>query len=77
MADSTRSLNFPGRHPIWWFLMGPAGAAGSMWGRRLSEDRPLLGRIVFVLGLALIAIGHGAAINWAYVRLAGHHQRAG
>jgi hypothetical protein len=24
----------------------------------------------------LIAIGHGWAINWAYVRLAGHHRHA-
>ena len=74
MADDTGSMSFLRRHPIWWFLMGPAGAAGSIWGKRLSEDRPLLGHIVFVLGLALIAIGHGWAINWAYVRFAGHHR---
>jgi hypothetical protein len=78
MADGTSSLNFPGQHRIWWFLTGPAGAAGSMWGRRLSEDRPILGHIVFILGLVLIAIGHGWAINWAYIRFADncrHHQR--
>jgi hypothetical protein len=69
MADDTGSLSFLRRHPNWWFLIGPAGAAGSMWGKRLSEDRPLLGHIVFILGLVLIAIGHGWAINWAYVRL--------
>ena len=41
---------------------------------QLGEDRPILGHIVFILGLVLIAIGHGWAINWAYVRLAGHHR---
>jgi hypothetical protein len=61
--------------PPIWFAIGLAGAASSVWGKRLGEDRPLLGHIVYILGLALIAIGHGAAINWAYVRLAGHHQR--
>jgi hypothetical protein len=74
MTDDTRSLSFLGRHPL-WFVIGLAGAAGSVWGKRLGEDRPLLGYIVFILGLVLIAIGHGWAINWAYVRLAGHHQR--
>jgi hypothetical protein len=75
MADETSSLSFLRRHPFWWFLIGPAGLAGSVWGKRLGEDRPLLGHIVFTLGLVLIAIGHGWAINWAYVRLAGHHRR--
>jgi hypothetical protein len=75
MADETSSLGFLRRHSFWWFLIGPAGAAGSVWGKRLGEDRPLLGHIVFTLGLVLIAIGHGWAINWAYVRLARHHQR--
>jgi hypothetical protein len=51
-----------------------AGAAGALWGKRLGEDRPLLGRIVFILGLVLIAIGHGWAIDRAYVRLAGNHR---
>ena len=76
MADDSSSLSFLRRHPFWWFLIGPAGAAGSVWGKRLSENRPLLGHIVFILGLVLIAIGHGWAINWAYVRLAGHHRHA-
>jgi hypothetical protein len=75
MADETSSLGFLRRHSFWWFLIGPAGAAGSVWGKRLGEDRPLLGHIVFTLGLVLIAIGHGWVINWAYVRLAGHDQR--
>jgi hypothetical protein len=78
MADHTSSLSFSRQHPFWWFVIGLAGAAGSVWGKRLGEDRPLLGYIVFVLGLVLIAIGHGWGINWAYVRLAGlhrHHQR--
>ena len=66
MADDTSSLSFLRRHPFWWFLIGPAGAAGSVWGKRLGEDRPLLGYIVFILGVVLIAIGHGWAINWAY-----------
>jgi hypothetical protein len=64
--------------PPIWLVIGLAGAAGSVWGKRLGEDRPLLGHIVYILGLVLIAIGHGWAINWAYVRLAGHqkhHQR--
>ena len=74
MAHETSSLSFLRRRPLWWFLIGPAGPAGSVWGKRLGEDRPILGHIVFILGLALIAIGHGWAINWAYVRLAGHHQ---
>lgn len=74
MPDETSSLSFLRRHPFWWFPIGLAGAAGSLWGKRLSEDRPLLGYIVFILGLVLIAIGHGSVINWAYVRLAGHHQ---
>jgi hypothetical protein len=55
--------------------MGPAGAAASVWGKRLGEDRPLLGYIVFIVGLVLVAIGHGWAINWVYVRLAGHPRR--
>jgi hypothetical protein len=72
MVDDTSSLSFLRRHHFWRFLIGPAGAAGSVWGKRLGEDRPLLGHIVFILGLVLIAIGHGWAINWAYMRLAGH-----
>ena len=78
MADDASALSFPSRHPFWWFLVGPAGAVGSVWGKRLGEDRPLLGRIVFILGLVFIAIGHGWAIDRAYVRLTGqhrHHQR--
>ena len=43
-------------------------------GKRLGEDRPLLGHIVFILGLVLIAVGHGWAINWADVRFAGHQR---
>jgi hypothetical protein len=70
------SLSFFRRRPFWWFVIGPAGAVGSVWGKRLGEDRPLLGHIVFILGLVLIAIGHGWAIDWAYVRLAGHRRRA-
>ena len=73
MADDTSSLSFLSRRPFWWFLIGPAGAVGSVWGKRLAEDRPLLGHIVFILGLVLIAIGHGWAINWAYVRLVHHN----
>ena len=73
MADDTSSLSFL-RHPFCWLVIGLAGAAGSVWGKRLGEDRPLLGYIVFILGLVLIAIGHGWAINWAYVRLAGRHR---
>jgi hypothetical protein len=76
MADDTSSLSLLRRHPPWWFVIGLAGAAGSVWGKRLGEDRPLLGYIVFILGLVLIAIGHGWAINWAYVRVAGHQRRA-
>jgi hypothetical protein len=72
MTDDTSSLSLL-RRP-WWFVIGLAGAAGAVWGKRLGEDRPLLGRIVFILGLVLIAIGHGWAIDWAYVRLAGHHR---
>jgi hypothetical protein len=72
MADGTTSLSFLRRHPFWWFLISSAGAAGSVWGKRLGENRPILGHIVFILGLVLIAIGHGWAIDWAYVRLAGH-----
>ena len=76
MADDTSSLSSLRRQPVWWFVTGPAGAAGAVLGKRLGEDRPLLGHIVFILGLVLIAIGHGWAINWAYVRLAGHrHQQ--
>jgi hypothetical protein len=70
MADDTNSMSFRRQHPPWWFVIGLAGAAASVWGRRIGEDRPLRGYIVFVLGLVLIAIGHGWAINWAYVRLA-------
>jgi hypothetical protein len=55
-------------------VTGTAGLAGSLWGKRLGEDRPLLGHIVFILGLVLIAIGHGWIINSAYVRLADHHR---
>lgn len=51
MADDTSSLSFLSRRPFWWFLIGPAGAVGSVWGKRLAEDRPLLGHIVFILGL--------------------------
>jgi hypothetical protein len=51
--------------------MGLAGAAGAVWGKRIGEDRPLLGRIVFILGLVHVGIGHGWAIDWAYVRFAG------
>ena len=72
MADDTSSLSLLRRYPFWWFLIAPAGLAGSVWGKRLDEDHPLLGHIVFIFGLVLIAIGHGWAINWAYVRLAGH-----
>uniref|UniRef100_UPI003F99A7D1 hypothetical protein n=1 Tax=Mycobacterium sp. TaxID=1785 RepID=UPI003F99A7D1 len=72
MADDTSSLSFLRPRP-WWFVIGLAGVAGSLLGKRLGEDRPLLGYIVFILGLVLIAIGHGWVINWAYVRLAGHH----
>ena len=74
MADDTTSLSFLRRRPYRWFLIGPAGAAASVWGKRLGEDRPLLGHIVYILGLVLIAVGHGWAINWAYVRLAGHQR---
>jgi hypothetical protein len=74
MADDTSSSTFLERHPFWWFVTGLAGVAGSMWGKRLGEDRPLLGHIVFVLGLVLIAIGHGWVINGAYGRLAGDHR---
>jgi hypothetical protein len=70
MADDDSSLGFLRQHPG-WLGIGLAGAAGSVWGKRLGEDRPLLGYIVFVLGLVLIAIGHGWAINSAYVRFAG------
>jgi hypothetical protein len=76
MGRRHRSLSFLRQHSFWWFVIGPAGAAGAVWGKRLGEDRPVLGYIVFVLGLVLIAIGHGWSINWAYVRLAGpdrHH----
>ncbi len=74
MADDTSSLSFL-RHPFCWLVIGLAGSVGSVWGKRLGEDRPLLGYIVFILGLVLIAIGHGWAINWGYVRLAGRHRR--
>ena len=77
MADDTSSLSFLNRRSFWWFVIGPAGAVGSVWGKRLGEDRPLLGHIVFILGLVLIAIGHGWAIDWAYIRLADRHQRRG
>ncbi len=75
MADGTTSLSFLRRHPFWWFVIGPAGAAASVWGKRLGEDRPRLGYIVYILGLVLIAIGHGWAINWAYARLARRPRR--
>ncbi len=74
MADDTSSLSLLRRHPFWWFAIAPAGAAASVWGKRLGEDHRLLGHIVFSLGLVLIAIGHGWAINWAYVRLATHRR---
>jgi hypothetical protein len=74
MADGTNSLRLLRRQPFWWFVIGLAGAASSVWGKRLGEDRPLLGYVVFILGLVLIAIGHGWGINWAYVRLAEHHR---
>ena len=74
MADDASLLSFLRRQPFGWFVIGLAGAAGALWGKRLGEDRPLLGRIVFILGLVLIAIGHGWAIDWAYVRLAGNHR---
>ena len=69
MTDDTSSLSLLTRP--WWFVIGLAGAAGALWGKRLGEDRPLLGRIVFILALVLVGIGHGWAINWAYARLAG------
>lgn len=78
MGDDNSSLSFRRQHPFGWLVLGLAGVAGSVWGKRLGEDRPVLGYIVFVLGLVLIAIGHGCVINSAYVRLAGHrrdHQR--
>lgn len=74
MAHETGLSRFLRRHPFWWFLIGPAGAAGSVWGKRLGETRPILGHIVFILGLMLIAIGHGWAIDSAYVRFAGRHR---
>src|ERR1700748_5050 len=77
MADDSSSLNFLRRHPFWWFLIGPAGAAGSVWGKRLGEGRPLLGHIVFILGLALIAIGHRWGHNGGYARRGAHHRRSG
>ncbi len=52
MAHETSSMSFLRRHAVWRFLIGPAGAAGSVWGKRLGEDRPILGHIVFILGLA-------------------------
>jgi hypothetical protein len=76
MAHETSSLNFLRRHPFCWFLIGAAGAASSVGGKRLGEDRPILGHIVFILGLVLIAVAHGWAINLAYGRLAGHQRRA-
>jgi hypothetical protein len=76
MADGISSLSFLRRQPYWWLVIGLAGAAGSVWGKRLGEHRPLLGYVVFILGLVLIAIGHGWAINWAYGRLASQHRRA-
>jgi hypothetical protein len=39
-----------------------------------SYGQQFVGYVVFALGLVLIATGHGWAINWAYVRLAGHHR---
>ena len=74
MADDTTSLSFLRRRPFWWLLIGPAGAVASVWGKRLGDDRPLLGHIVFILGLVLIAVGHGWVINLAYVRLGGHQR---
>ena len=46
MAHETSSLSLLRRRPFWWFLIGPAGAAASVLGKRLGEDRPLLGHIV-------------------------------
>jgi len=37
MADDTRSLSFLRRHPFWWFLIGPAGAAP--WFAGLADCR--------------------------------------
>ena len=66
MADDTSSLSFL-RHPFCWLVMGLAGAVGSVWGKRLGEDRPLLGYIVFILGLVLIAdrsrLGHQLGVR--------------
>jgi hypothetical protein len=76
MADGTNSLSFLRRQPFWWLVIGFTGAAGSVWGKRLGEDRPVLGYVIFTLGLVLITIGHGWAINWAYERLAGQHRPA-
>ena len=73
MAHETSSLSFLRRPRFWRFVIGPAGAAGSVWGR--ARRGPfVLGHIVFILGLVLIAIGHGWAIDWAYLRFAGHHR---
>jgi hypothetical protein len=60
MAEGTTSLSFL-RRPFLVVPNGPASAAGSLWGKRLGENRPLLGHIVYSLGLLLIAIADGGA----------------
>ena len=76
MADNAELVELPQATPFLVVRDRSAGLAGSVWGKRLGEDHPLLGHIVFILGLVLIAIGHGWAINWASVRLAGHYRHA-
>jgi hypothetical protein len=70
MADETSWLSFLSRRPSWWFVIGPAGAVGSVWGKRLGEDRPLLGHIVFILGLVLIAAASRPEVACASSELA-------